>query len=210
MRSMSRAMALCTGFRRGWAALAMRSSAASKADTKGCALPVRLACWMANRRPDSMSSTSVSSLERDTLSISSSSWVRCKLTSESLTSATANRACNSCVRASVRSTISLERLLCSVTVISRRASSCWMRSSRCHIHTAINKASAATATAPLSNQPAPVPVNTGAEGAVAEAVMGAGDAAAISAVRPGKGASTGLAAAERGGGADVVMNRAGF
>jgi len=132
MRSMSRAMARCTGFRRGWAARAMRWSAACSAEISGWAVPVSWACCCAKRSADSRSWTRLSSRERESVSISSSSWLRCRLTSDSRTSATASRACSSCVRASACAANRRASAACVALSWLRRASSCWVDPSFSH------------------------------------------------------------------------------
>ena len=81
MRSRSLASARSNGLSRGWAARSKRSLADVMAAINGTALPVSWACCCASLSADSMSTTRFSSRERDRLCISSSSWVRCKLTS---------------------------------------------------------------------------------------------------------------------------------
>ena len=110
MRSLSLRMARCTGLRRGWAARTSRCSADFRAASRGSALPVSWACCWASRKLASISTTRLSSRERDRLRINSSSWLRCKLTSLSRVSVASSRADSSRVascawRASVRASM---------------------------------------------------------------------------------------------------------
>ena len=91
-RAMSRAIARCSGARRGCAARPRRKSAIFSADTKGSMLPVSCACCCARRTAASISTTRFSSRERERLCISSSTCARCSETSVSLTSVTASLA----------------------------------------------------------------------------------------------------------------------
>ena len=147
MRSTSRAMARCTGFRRGCAARWMRWSAACRADTSGCALPVSCDCCRARRREASRSWMRLSSRERESESISSSSWLRCKLTSDRRTSATPRRACSSCTWASACEATVRASTTCSSTSCARRASSAWVVFRRCQSMPAMTSAAAATSRA---------------------------------------------------------------
>ncbi|MCY1171530.1 hypothetical protein D9M73_116430 [compost metagenome] len=152
-RSRSLAIARCRGFRRGWAARDRRRSADFSAATMGSTLPVSCACCWASRSPDSMSTTRFSSRERDRLCISSSSCVRCRLTSLMRVSWIASRAASS----RVLSWAALARVRASIAwapeSVLRRASSSWILPSFCHNSPVANKpatTSAASSTAHLT------------------------------------------------------------
>ena len=84
--------ARCSGASRGCAARATRCSPALSAASSGCTLPVAWACSSARRTADSMSTTRFSSRERERLCISSSSWARCSVSSDTRVSSSARRA----------------------------------------------------------------------------------------------------------------------
>ncbi|MNY23983.1 hypothetical protein D3C86_1576710 [compost metagenome] len=125
-------MARCTGVSRGWAARSMRWAALRSVATSGSRLPVSCDCCCAMRIAVSMSTISVSSRVRDRLCTSSSSWLRCSVTSPTRASMTEMRAAlsraTSCAsRAMVRASIA-----CVPESALWRASCSWMLLMRCH------------------------------------------------------------------------------
>ena len=116
-RSRSRAMARRSGSSRGWLMRARRSSALRSAAISGSALPVMELCCIATRIEASMSDTAFSSRERDMDRIRSSSWSRCRATSDtrasiSATLAAASRAISSACLASTRASEACSLLPC--------------------------------------------------------------------------------------------------